>query len=258
MTSPSTRKKSVVDLFVNSINRDPLNSASSTDFRINIVNPPKSKILLCGLKSVTFPNAIYNISITNNSFDITDSSGPNSITISPGNYNSTELATALQSELNLLAVDTYTVSVVGDKYVFTSDFAGFTINPNLLPNILLKNLGFVIGSSYTGLSITAPNIFNIAGIKNVFIKIRQISGFIRNVYDVKYNFKFDITCNFGGVIFFSNESKYLQEYDVTSDNLVSNSYFDIQLVDEYGDVIDNNGLDWNFTLSLVTQNLNQP
>lgn len=258
MTSPVTRERMEVDLFVNSANRDLLHSTSSTNFRVNIVNPAKSKILYCGLKSVTFPNGIYNISILNNSFDITDSSGANSITISPGNYNSTTLALEIETALNALAIDTYTVSIVNNKFVFTSDFAGFTLNPGLLPNLLLQKIGFVLSETYTGLTITAPNIFDISSIKNIFIKISQISSFIRNVYDIKYNFKFDVTCGFGGVVFFSEESKYSQKYNVTKDNLVSNAYFDIQLVDEYGTVIDNNGLDWNFTLGLVTQNLNQP
>lgn len=256
MTSPVTRERKNIDLFVNSANRDVLNSVSSTDFRINIINPAKSKILLCGLKSVTFPNGIYNVS--NTDIEITDSSGLNTISVTGGNYTSTELATLLESLLNGLTIDTYTVSITNNKFVFTSNFVGFTINPNNLDNTLLYNLGFVLGSSYTGLSITAPNLFNLSGIKNVFIKISQITNYIRNALDIKYNFKFDVTCPFGGVVFFSNENKYLQEYDVSSDNLVSNSYFDIQLVDQYGIVIDNNGLDWNFTLKLTTQNLNQP
>lgn len=256
MTSPSTRTRKNIDLFVNSANRDVLNSVSSTNFRINIVNPAKSKILLCGLKSVTFPNGIYNV--VTSSFQITDSVGLKTVNITGDNYTSATLATAVQTALNALAVDTYTVSVTNNRYVFTSTFAGFVINPNLASNKFLYSLGFVLGSSYTGLSITAPNLFNISGIKNVFIKIAQITSYIRNANDIKYNFKFDITCPFGDIIFFSNENKYLQEYDVVSDNLVSNSYFDIQLVDENGVVIDNQGLDWNFTLKLTTQNLNFP
>lgn len=255
MTSPVTREIKDVDLFVNSANRDMLLSASSTDFRINITNPINAKILLCGLKSVTFPNGVYNV--LNGDFQITDSGGIKNISITPGNYTASSLATAIQTQLNALAVDTYVVTVTDGKFVFASTFAGFTINPGALLNVFLEHLGFPQGD-YTGAIITAPNVYDLSGIKNAFIKIAQISSFIRNSYDVKYNFKFDLSCGFGGVIYFSNEGKYLQEYNVEKDNLIKNTFFNIQLVDEYGTVIDNNGLDWNFTLKLTTQNLNLP
>lgn len=256
MTSPVTRERKNIDLFINSANRDLLNSISSTDFRINVINPAKSKILLCGLKSVTFPNGLYNVQ--ESVIEITDSLGLEFITIPKGNYTSTSLATLIENNLNALAVDTYTVTIINNKFTITSSFPGFVLNPNLLISELLKNMGFESETSYAGASITAPNIYDLSGIKNLFIKISQISAFIRNSFNIKYNFKFDVTCEFGKIIFFSNESKYLQEYDVSADNLVNNSYFDIQLVDEYGNVVDNNGLDWNFTIKLSTQDLNLP
>ena len=258
MTSPGTREIKNVDLFVNSANRDYLNSVSSTDFRINIVNPPKSKVLLCGLKSVTFPNTVNNVQDA--AFIVTSSSGNVAITIPGGNYDISQFTTLLQTRLNATGVDIYVVTVVNDHFQIVSSFAGFVLNPLAVFSRIMPTLGFLNSTSYpsTAGTLLAPFIFDLSGIKNVFIKISQITGFIRNALNVKYNYKFDLTCGYGSVIYFSDQSKYLQEYDVAADNLVSNTFFDIQLVDEYGLVIDNGGLDWNFTLKLTTQNLNQP
>lgn len=253
MVAPFSRIKKNIDVIINSANRDFLNSVSSTDFRINISNPPSSKILFCGLKSVTFPNGIYNIN--DSTFEITDSSGLNNVSIVAGNYSLTQLLTYLQNQLNALGVDTYVVTYT-DRVNISSDFIGFVLNPNNSINTFLSNLGF-LNQSYSA-PVTADNLPDISGIKNLYIKIDQISSYIRNSLDIKYNFKFDVNCGFGKIVFFANENKYLQEYNVESDDLISNSYFDVKLVDEYGAVVNNNGLDWNFTLSLVTQNLNQP
>ena len=257
MTSPSTREIKDVDLFIDSYNRFDYQNTSSTNFRINIVNPIYAKVLLCGLKSVTLPNTINNVS--GGSFEITDSVGNNNVVIPNGNYNLTQLITAIQLALNNLAVDTYTVTIVDSRFVITSSYNGFVINPNLASSSLLQMIGFVNGVSYVNTMgvITAPRIYDLVSKKNAFIKIDQITSFIRNVKDIKYNFKIDLSCPYGSIIYFSNESKYLQEYNVQKDNLIANTHFDIQLLDENGGLIDLQGADWNFTLKLTTQNLNQ-
>lgn len=247
------------DMVINSEDRLNYLGTSSTNFRINVNNPVISVLVGYGLKSAVIPKTNYNIPAIRNTFQIKDSIDTKTVTVPAGNYTMTELLTEIQSILNGFGVDTYTVtySAITGKVTITSTYATFELNPNLVyqQGSVLYKLGFNPTIAYFAVAgtLTAPNVADISGIKNVFIKIKQLTQYMRNTTNSMLNFKVDFGGCFGSIIYFSDEAKYHQYFNVSQDSIQSQGFYDISLVDEYGFPVDLNGRDWSFVLQLVTK-----
>ncbi len=252
-------KYRVLELLVNSADRVDHSTTPSNLFRVNLVNPISAKIRTYGLKSAIIPKTNYNIPTGRNTIDIQDSTGNATITIPPGQYQLAALVTEIQTQLNALAIDTYTVvySSLTGKLTFTSDYADFEIDPAAasVAGSLITKLGFAPATTYVAALgvIVSPGVVDISGAKAAFIKIYQLTEYIRNTKNQSYNFKIDLSCGFGGIIFFNNESRYKQYFTTQQFQLPKQSYFDVELVDEHGFAIDLNGLEWSFVLQFITE-----
>lgn len=249
----------IYDIVISSENRQNPNLTTSTNFSIQLQNPINEMYMLYALKAATIPKTYYNIDSPRNTFTITDSSGPNSVTITPGNYDITALTTALQTALNALAVDTYTVSysAVSGKITITSTFAGFVINPTLatLQGLILDQMGFNLGIAYPSVAgtITAPNVLDISGIKNVYIVINEFTQYLRNTTNAFQNFKVPMNGQFGDIIYYTDETGYHQYFNIATASKSNIRTLTIRLIDQYGQEIQLNGREWEFTLQLITR-----
>lgn len=248
-----------LQLVINSIDRVDYTITGSNDFTVSLNKPLNVSILAYGLESLCLPKTIYNINSKTNTMEILDSSGIQNISLLLGNYDIDTLITTLETELNNLGVDTYTVTIndLTKKITITSTFAGFTIDPNNNSTKYSLNtvLGFVGSLSYTGLSITAPNIVDISGIKNAYIKIEELTEYMRDTKNLSSNFKINLNCPFGSVIYFNNQSNYIQFYTTPQNHVYWSLNFHISIVDEDGDYIDLNGSEWSMVIKFVTKDL---
>lgn len=249
-------KISVFDLVINSEDRDNYITTTSSEFSINLQNSINQRIIGYGLKSAIIPKTNYNIPIIRNTFTFNNSISTSTITITPGNYTMTELLAEITTQLNALGFDTYTVTYnpISGKVTFQSTLAAFTLNPTLSTQqgSILYKLGFVPGIAYTGGTVTAPNVADISGIKSVYIKIKQLPQYIRNTTNSMLNFKIDLSCPFGSIVYFTDEAKYHQYFSISTSSTFNIGYLQISLVDEYGIPIDLNGRDWSFVLQFIT------
>lgn len=247
------------DIVINSEDRLNYSGTTSTNFRIQVANPVKSRIVGYGLKSAIIPKTNYNIPAIRNEFEIEDSVDTKVVTVPAGNYTMTELLTTIQGILNGFGVDTYTLtySSLTGKVTFTSTFATFILNPNLIfqQGSVLYKLGFNPNTAYTAVAgtLTAPNVADISGIKEVFIKIKQLTQYMSNTTNSSLNFKVDFGGCFGSIVYFADEAKYHQYFNVSQDTIQAIGFYDVSLVDIYGVPVDINGRDWSFVLQLVTK-----
>lgn len=246
-----------LQLVINSRDRIDYNSTTSTDFRVSLLNPLNFDILEYALESCCIPKTSYNIGSNNNSLAFTGSVGIANVILTPGNYTITTLLAALQTAFNIESPDTYVFSLVDGKVTITSAFAGFVLNPDPAPYELLLNLGFNPEQVYTSTlgNLSAPYLPDISGIKNIFIKIEQLSEYMRDTKNLSSNFKVDYGCPFGSILYFGNQNKYEQYYRTAQNHMRKTQHFDVKLVDESGNIVDLNGSNWSFVLRFIVRDL---
>lgn len=246
-----------VQLIINSKDRDNYTSTGSTNFTVSLQNPINYDILAYGLESCCIPKTNYNV--TSGGLEITDSVGLQNISVPNGNYTATSFATELQTLLNAIGNDTYTVSVsnVSMKMTITSDFAGFVLNPNASNFPVVTSMGFNNSVTYPSVAgvLVGEKVVDFAGIKNAYIKIAELSEYMRDTRNLSSNFKVDFGCAYGSIIYFGNESKYKQYYTTAQNHIRRTDKFNVRLVDELGDDIDLNGSDWSLVLRFLVKDL---
>lgn len=247
---PSSRKAEIIDLVLNSKYRDNYTTSNSNDYRVTLSEPIPGQITRYGLKTCMIPKTGFNIS---GSFEITDSTGVKVVTPTPGNYTALSLATELETVLNGLAVDTYTVTLVGARYTITSTFATFIINPNSLVSRTLYSIGFAGNIPYTAVagSLTSPYNINLADPEYLYVTVAPLKKHIKNITGATHNFIINYGCNYGSIVYHDSQNKYVQEYPPY--NFVSElnlNKFRVSLRYEDGSLYDLQGSDWSITINL--------
>jgi len=244
-----------LQLVINSKDREDYDTTTSSEFTVTLQNPINFDILAYGLESCCLPKTSYNIS--NGEFQATMSTGEQTYNITPGNYSIVELLSAISSALSVDDATTVSYSASTMKITFTSAFSGFVLNPNQVDSPLVEQLGFLNNLVYhsTAGVLVAPKVYDISGIKNVYIKIAQLTEYMRDTKNLSSNFKVDYGCPYGSIIYFANKSKYEQFYTTAQNHIRRSSKFDVRLVDEKGNNVDLNGSDWSFVLRFLTKDL---
>ncbi len=254
-SNPSTGLR-VYDYVLDSKDRVNYTTTDANNFKLDLGNPVPGRLVAYALKAVIIPKTNYNIPATRNTFTFFDGVANYTITVPAGNYTMAELLLEIQTLLNALGPNTFTLtySSISGKTNWTTTGPPMIINPSLdtTEGSILYKLGFEPGQLYTGVNITAPNVSDISGAKSGFIRIKQLTQYVRNSVNTMYNFKFDLQGQFGDIIFFTDEGKYHQYFIANKDNIASLGSFDILLTNEYGELLDLNGRDWNFTLQIIT------
>lgn len=103
------RGQTTVTIAVNSRDRNLALQPYSNDFKWTLQRPLKD-ILSIELISGCIPAALYNINNGWNKFTFGEDTVKRVITLTPGQYTVEQIATELQTQLNITSVNTYTVS----------------------------------------------------------------------------------------------------------------------------------------------------
>lgn len=249
--SALSNQKYFIDVIIDSKYRINYTTTNSNNFEVIIPQKISGQILNYSLKSCSIPNTIYNIS---GSFEITDSSGLNTVTLTSGNYTASTLATELQTQLNLLGVDTYTVTLSGNKYTITSSFSGFVINPNDVVNSngILFKIGFGISGVYTSVAgvLTSYSSINLSYPNYIYVNIGQLAKHIKNTDGRFHNFIIPNCRSYGEIITFNPQSNFIQDFlPYTNIPQYNTTKFNVSLRYENGDLIDLQNSDWIIVVS---------
>ncbi len=241
----------MVYLTINSKNKSSSN-ASTSDFSIRLSIPMKYGKYV-KLKEVTIPHSIYRIKQGVNDKVVWNQGGAFSATISPGAYGITQLLAAITTAMNGADANSYvwTYDSVTFKTTVTGSSA-FSLIWGTATNAstsMWKELGFTQADTSSATSQTSPNSIALYAPIDAFIIIPQVgySGVMSsNLY---YTFKFTLaSANSGEIVSWSSASFFEQEVQSSQGQLTQ---LDIRLVDESGNILDLNGLDWSFTLEIT-------
>jgi hypothetical protein len=232
------------------------NTYKSTNFTYNLPYEIKD-IIYIRLSSIEIPNVSYYFNSTvnkNTTFQIIYNNKTHNITIEDGNYSSSQLSCAINNELDLLEIDTkisFVINPITGKCSFYSD-NDETFNLVFITNgyePLNKILGFNNAMYKNNNEYISEDIMNITGSNLFFVKINDYgkitTNFSNNIFAkiITYTDKYTVTFNDG-----SN----LISKDRFFDQPININKLEIQILDEYGNVMDIGKIDISLTLEICT------
>jgi len=189
------------------------------------------------LKNAQIPIGFYNIRAPYNTMNI------NSVTttISPGNYSITSLLSVINSSIGI-SVGTFSQSGSTNKILFSG---GGATNMNVQPQSLLSFLGFTNGQTGTNIVATNSYIVNFDSYISIWIENLGTSS----LEPVQVTFKLPNNVSSGGILQWAELAQNKQVVKV-SDRGVRLDRLNIQVLDRFGNLLNNNGIDWSFTLEI--------
>ena len=214
-----------------------------------------SNVRTIKLKSMEIPIAFQNIRNGLNTFTLNMGSTNYSITIPPNNYSSiATLCTDITTLFNSSSIpNNPTFTSTGNKILIT-------VTGNVNFNVVQSNLSrYILGfngnqiSSYSSTNSTITSQFNY---------LLNVDNYI-NMYlaDIPYSnntsngliasFKIPLNAVNNVVYFFGEENSFSQSLDITNPTFVI-SQIKVKLIDRFGNVLDNNGVDYSFSLEFFS------
>lgn len=189
------------------------------------------------LKNVQMPVGFYNIRAPYNTMNVNSLS----YTITPGNYNITTLVSAMN--MALTGVGSFNTAGLNNNIQFVSSSG--TVSMNVQPLTLLSFMGFTNGQTGTSFYGTNSYITNFDTYVNIWIENLGQSSLEPN----QITFKIPVTVGSGSIMHWSENSQDEQYVKVT-DRGPRLDRLNITVLDRFGSPMNNNGLDWSFTLEI--------
>lgn len=282
--NPLKKRTTRQNLNIDTRFRDNYYGSSSSNFHFDL--PIKfSDVMQVQLSSFEMPFTYYNISkqMGNNFFSITLDSSPSTpviITVPDGNYTPVNLVAYLNNFVigtpiagiqfiyNLYAANNGTGQIVigttaavvgGFTLTFNSDIYGNTDTINPLPLKLGWMLGFRNGSYSGNNNYVGEGLIDLSGPKYLYLVVDDYNNNVNNNFYSAFNSSILNKNILARISFQPNLFRNLSQ-----DNLAlittPRQYFGpvdiqklkIQLLDEYGRVIDMNNMDYSFCLTFVS------
>jgi hypothetical protein len=192
------------------------------------------------LKNVQMPIGFYNIRSPYNTFTIAGIT----YTVTPGNYNLTTLFNSMNG-LVTPALGTFSVSSLTNIFQYTT---GSGIGSVTISGPLLTLLGFT-STGQTGVNIVAQNSYIINFDTYVYLYFPDFGTSSKE--NTLGTFKIPLNVTSGGILQWGDNSQN-EQYIVATDK---SKYIDriiVKVIDRYGNLLNNNGLDWSFSLEIVS------
>lgn len=246
---------------INSKDRNIPLTETSGDFTYSF-NRNINRITDIVIESVQIPYTFYSFTSSNNVLRL-NYSGINSITISPGNYNTSSLAAEIKSKLDTLLSITSTVlfSFTTMKYTISTGASPITIYSSTdtgAPDALSTAstyLGFRQNSS-AATSVTSDTVVKINGPDYISIcssflskPVYNKTTYANNTYD-DVLLTIPINTGPGGIIISDSTHtiKYSYKYEIKTTDII-----DIQIKDDLGNILDFNGIDISMQIIFITE-----
>lgn len=234
-------------------------SGTNSNFRYYLNIDPVQEYDRVVVLAASIPKSYYLVDSSHNHFTLSEGISSTSILFPEGNYSRRSLTTTLQTLLNTGSPNGYTYTVTYTNIGSGNDNGKLTItvtgNGGVQPvftftDEMYEQLGFNINSvnTFVADTLVSTNVINLTNEATLFIhsNICQNSegdNVLQEIYTVgdssysMINFLNPIPMEYGK-------------------NLVSGTtnIYDFFLTDEYGNIIDTNGINVNFTLMIYKRN----
>jgi hypothetical protein len=264
--------------------RDNYYSSPSTNFNLQLPLTMEN-ILQMQLSSIELPTSYYVVSkqYNNNYFTITVNSSTAIVIIPDGNYNQTTIMEIINTQLSLLGAPFSSVSFIINLTNIETGSAQTMVGPNVdgvvtklelnfqndklgnedrytpLPLKLGWNLGFRNGVYVGNLNYVSEGIVDITGPRYLYLVVDDFNNNVNNNFFSSFN---SSVLNKNILARISIQAK---NYNVLEQNNLGvvttpREYFgpinlssmNIQLLDEYGRIVDLNNMDYSFCLTLTS------
>lgn len=200
------------------------------------------------LKSAILPNTQYNVHAGNNTFSYEIADVLYSFNITPAQYTTDTLITAVIAGFAAELVP-ITMTIIQDaatsKLSFTSDTSIQWLN-RIDGSSIGQMMGITTSSTIASTTHTASGVPQLQGLRHVYIASNALSNNTSMITDDKnkYNIFADIpiTVPYGGMEIVDNDSSTLDYIDFNCKKNISS--IDIELLDEHNDTLDLLGHDF--------------
>ena len=196
------------------------------------------RIRSLALKNAQVPVGFYNVRAPYNTMNV------NSVvyTLTPGNYSVTTLLNALNTTVTS-AVGAFSPGALNNNIQFSS--ASGVATMNVQPLTLLSFLGFGDGQQGTAFYGSESYIVNFDTYLNIWIENLGT----QSLEPAQITFKVPVTVGSGSIMHWSENTQNSQLVEVT-DRGTRLDRLNIQVLDRFGNLLNNNGLDWSFTIEI--------
>lgn len=190
------------------------------------------------LKNAQIPVGFFNIRAPYNTMNV------NSITytITPGNYSTKTLLDSMNTTIGA-PVGAFSTGALNNTIQFTS--AAGTATMNVQPLSLLSFLGFTDQQQGTAFYGTNSYIVNFDTYLNIWIENLGT----QSLEPKQVTFKVPVDAPSGGIIQWA-ELQRNRQCVLVSDRSVRLDRLNIQVLDRFGNLLNNSGLDWSFTIEI--------
>lgn len=196
------------------------------------------------LLTVEMPINIYSTRNYYNTFSYSYKGTVTTVSVPSGNYELTDLLTALVTVLNNSLTLAFDVLVDNVKNKISLSVTGATSPVTIVKTLMSVNLGFVGGESGTS-NITATNCYVVNNDLYLNIYIKNLPS--QSVSNSKSTFKLPINAGSTYIYYFSSVSQMVQSVRVDRSGYTV-GFLEIQILDRNGLDLTNNGTNWSLTL----------
>jgi len=235
-------------------------------FREPIVNLPNAYQFLISLNDAEIPVSYYCINSTNNVFSFNYNGTNYTITLTPGNYSSYDVASQISStNIDGVSNTPFTLSTVYDersnkmffKFInlyntparnYVTIFASFSKNSIFGFNGANDITGFITANQGATLTLQSNMCMDVSGTRCVFVKCMNV---YTQAYDSKTKYSGNILGRIpmnqepNGIVFWNNNTGFKSKCTLKSLSVV-----EIQIVDENNELINFNNIDWSVCIQI--------
>ena len=190
------------------------------------------------LKNAQIPVGFYNVRAPYNTMNVSSVS----YTVTPGNYSITTLINAMNTTVTS-GVGAFSTGALNNNIQFSS--ASGVVTMNVQPLTLLSFLGFEDQQQGTAFYGTNSYIVNFDTYLNIWIENLGT----QSLEPRQITFKVPVTVGSGSIMHWAENTQNNQLVEVT-DRGVRLDRLNIQIQDRFGNLLNNNGLDWSFTIEI--------
>jgi hypothetical protein len=199
------------------------------------------------LRNAQIPIGYYNIRAPYNTITF----GSTTYTVSPGNYSSTSFLAALNSATSAIGSWSYIAATNQIQFTSTSGTVTLVIPTGLNYPTLANLLGFVPTQTLTGTTLTSQNSYILNFDTYISIWIENLGQ--SSLEPAQITFKIPINVPSGSIMQWADNSQNVQTVLVTDRNARVDR-LNITVLDRFGNVLNNNGIDWSFTIEVDCDN----
>lgn len=230
---------------------------SHTNFSIKLDLPSTNKYNKVALLQLSVPKSFYNFASGKNTFILIEKGVEYTITIPVGSYNKNNLLTNLSSLLTSASGNawtytaTYPTSTQANTGKITFAVSGngaFQPSLKFVENCWIQ-LGFEKNTTYpfTASSLTAPNYLCLSPINRIYVKSSMCNTSQDSILQEVLQ-----TYPDNSFIYYENINVDINSKDFTSSS--SDTVFNFNITDRFGNTIDTNGLNVMMSILLYEKN----